>query len=772
MIKSSALLQAFTAICFAAGASAVSAQNAIQLFAPVDVRSSAQGTGDGADAVIFNSTTLDLTCTAPITATISSTPDGTGNVLVDNFITFSTGGTPVDICSQGIANGNQQNCFTSGYTALASPGGLIGQDPDNYTAIGGVPPIDVSAMLSPGAVQATIGLVDTDYGPKGFDLASSSLYLVTSCTPNGVAGPGKVSGNPISSSNPTGAQLTQNYSFNSNSNQQVQFTYDLSQAQQSGHLFITDGTIPSTLDMPLDPSAFQGTYLHDTSFATSSCLLHTGELYNNAPACKLYTLTCQVGTDPKQAGALCPTSTQANEIFQEAFDGPSFNLPDITGPTGTFHQGVGFLEAQDNWGGGPCKFDQTTSLANTDCPLNVLTNFSGPGLYRSAGSGQNPNSSFITVAPVPEDLTTVSISGQKPGYWVNNQNVVIDFVSTPPSVPGTTTFVPSPIATLTYGITPASSVPQPGLPNPNDTVIPNPIGCPAPGGGNTPAATVFTPGTQTKSVMSDGNYVLHYLAQDCAGTQELKFTQTGGSWSTSFYSTPINVDTVAPLVAVGPTLSPAPSSGGTYYVGESVTATYQCTDDRSGIATCGAYTYATPPLATPVLMSKVDTSQPGPQTFTVNAVDAAGNPTSASVQYQVVASAPVNMYLLKLAAARVKSNTQLTYAITAINLSKNAASSVAITDPLPVGVTFVNAAAQQIVCAKGKCSNQASCGFANNTVSCTTSSLTVTTPILVEITVKVNALAGTKIKNTATVTSSNPDTTPANTQSSATTTVY
>ena len=36
--------------------------------------------------------------------------------------------------------------------------------------------------------------------------------------------------------------------------------------------------------------------------------------------------------------------------------------------------------------------------------------------------------------------------------------------------------------------------------------------------------------------------------------------QTGGSWSTAFYTFPINVDTVNPVVATGPTLSPPPST--------------------------------------------------------------------------------------------------------------------------------------------------------------------------------------------------------------------
>ena len=83
--------------------------------------------------------------------------------------------------------------------------------------------------------------------------------------------------------------------------------------------------------------------------------------------------------------------------------------------------------------------------------------------------------------------------------------------------------------------------------------IPNPVTCPAsiPPGGTPPA---FTPAAQPVALNADGNYLLYYFAQDCAGTQELKFVKDGsGSWSTSYYTVPINVDTVLPAVSSGPT---------------------------------------------------------------------------------------------------------------------------------------------------------------------------------------------------------------------------
>ena len=631
-MRSSVFLQSLATMCIAAAASTVSGQTAVQLFSPANVRVSTQGTGYGANENVFNTTILNLTCTSPIQAKISSTADGTGKVLVDNFITFNeVGGTAADICKNGtVENGNQQNCFNDNYKNQASQGELTGKDPDTFVTTGGVPPIDISSYLTTGAVQAQIGLVDT-----GSYLDSSTLYLVTNCAFNGVAGPGKVTGNPISKSNPTDQQLTQNFSFNSTNNQQVQFTYDLSEAQNAGSLSITDGTAPTGADTPLNAATFQSTYLKGTSFATGSCLIHTGELYNGAPACKLYTLTCQVGTDPTQKGALCPTSQQRNEIFEDVFDGPSFSLPDVLGTNFLiYHQGVGFLEAKDGWSGGPCVFDSSSNIANLLCPQNLLTSFTGPGAYTSGARGQSSNSTFITVAPVPEDLTVVTVPGQRLGSWINSSSFKVNFLSVPPALASKNSFVAAPIQSITYGISLASSVPPAGAPVPDDVTVPN-TACPTPGQSNPPKATPFSAQGEGVSVPADGQYLLHYFAQDCAGTEELKFTKTGGSWSTAFYTFPINVDTVKPVVQTGPTLSPAPTSSG-YKVGQKVTATYSCTDDRSGIVQCGSAFYLVGRLNTGTITGLVNTLKAGQQTFTVTAVDAAGNTTtSAPVSYLV-----------------------------------------------------------------------------------------------------------------------------------------
>jgi uncharacterized repeat protein (TIGR01451 family) len=783
------LLNAAVASCLAFTALSLQSQTtSIKMFDPVNVRYSTNGTS-ASNPDAFNSSTLNLNCSAsPIQAVVSSSPSGTANILVDNFVNLtvtagqsSTG--PTNICSGGTVEGqNQHNCFTSEYQGPASNGSLNGQNPDTLVANGGVSPIDISDKLQPGMIQAKVEMVDT-----GGILAGSSLYLKTNCTFLGVSGPAEITGNPIPATGATGDQLTQNFPFNSNTDFLVNFKYDLSEA--AGHLDVTDKTIPGTEDFPIDPTTFQPTYVAGTSFATSNCLIHSGELLNGQPACKFYTLKCKVGTGTSESGANCPVSSKPDEIFQEEFDGPGFTLPDISNPGGTtFHQGVGFLMANEGWPGGACVFDPDANLGTMICPQNLLTSFSGPGKYASTGRSTNPNSTFVTVAPVPEDLTTVTVAGAHPGNWINSQSVMLTLSSQPPvvplSIPGAAAFHASPINTITYGISTADSVPTPGSPIATDTILTNPIACPMSSSPLSPLATTYTPPDQPVSVPSDGKYLVHYFAQDCAGTEELKFTQdTSASWLTSFYTVPVNVDTLSPVVASGPTLSPAPMTIGSvsnaYLQGQAVYASYQCTDELSGVVKCGASTFAPgTTLDTGVLNSQVDTLTLGSKTFTVLAIDSAGNQTTASVSYQVVAVPPtVDLGVVKVGPSSVTRGNVVTYDLVVANLGGGTASSVVLSDPMPAGLTFTSVAGTYVQCSKSGCTtHSAACSFASNTVTCTAPSLAPITRghlsgLGIQIKGRATAAVGTTIKNTATVSSANNDPKPGNNTSSVSTKV-
>jgi hypothetical protein len=569
--------------------------------------------------------------------------------------------SPVNVCVGGAYQAGvglySNSCFTTGgYGSPASAGLLNGQNPDTYIqpgsaqtvdAAGGVAPIDISANLSAGSQTVAIALSD-----QGGWLTNSGLFLTTNCTQGGVTGPATVTGNPIPQ-NPTSQQLDQDFDFNTGNNQVIGFTYDLSGSQAANTLTIpADGPIPQVSDSPMDASTFQTVYEPYTSFATAKCLIHTGELTpNGQPACKLFTLECKTGTGSTASGAQCPASTIANEVVQDTFDGPSFNLPDIHARDGrTFHQGIGFLMASEGWTGGPCAFDPASNL-NLPCPLNLLTSFSGPGTYSGKGETTHPNSTFISIAGVPEDLTDIHVQGEWLGGWTNTRTPSVTFHSQPPNlagtrITGTDVFIPSPIQSITFGLTAAGDM----LPSPanepiqGDTILTNPAvsdGCPVPTSGNPdPLPATDFDVQQTLSFPADGRYILHYYAQDCAGTQELKFAKQGGSWTTNFYIRNINIDTTAPVVSPSTlTLVGNTDVYGNYKVGEVVRVSYSCTDATtgSGVVFCGERLYFPGTnYSTGTLTHQVDTHTPGTKTYTVFALDGAGNSTSESVTYTVV----------------------------------------------------------------------------------------------------------------------------------------
>ena len=291
-MKTARIFLTALASCFVFTSHQIAAQTSIQLFGPVNIRQSATGTSDQSP-VNFNSNTLNLTCGGSPSAMLSSSADNSGFVLVDNFInvTVTAGGVtagPTNVCRGGVDN----NCFATAYETPAGNGQLNGVDPDTLLPAGGVAPIDISTLLAKNASQQ----VKIDLQDLGVVLTSSTLYLNTNCTVAGVSAPATVTGNPIPASNPTPTQLAQNFSFNTLSDKKITFQYDLTTAQTAGTLTTSDGTIPSVGDSVIDPAQFQPVWAPGTSFATSMCLVHSGELLPSGTAgCKLYTLTCTVG---------------------------------------------------------------------------------------------------------------------------------------------------------------------------------------------------------------------------------------------------------------------------------------------------------------------------------------------------------------------------------------------------------------------------------------------------------------------------------------------
>jgi uncharacterized repeat protein (TIGR01451 family) len=277
--------------------------------------------------------------------------------------------------------------------------------------------------------------------------------------------------------------------------------------------------------------------------------------------------------------------------------------------------------------------------------------------------------------------------------------------------------------------------------------------------------------------LAEGAYDLHYFSVDCDAAEELVYPATlnihsgpPGPNVVKFKTVPFNIDTTKPNVD-SITLNPP----GGYYAQNSVaTATVSCSDPTSltvanffsGIASCASQPFSNLPTVTttPIPLS---TSTIGTQTFTANAMDAAGNSTTSSLTYQVVGSTDLSAAML--GNLLVRRGTNMTYYISVVNRGPSTANGVTLMDTLPAGTTFVSSGYTIESCnfsgSVPSCSITAprtSCG--STAGSCSIGTLgpwTSRNPMgaLVAITVHVNATlaAGTKLTDMAVVSAANSD---------------
>jgi len=528
------------------------AAGAIKLFDPVDVAPSLPGTGLFTPST-FGTTSLYLSCPSGFSAKVSSTPDGTGNVLVDNDLVVATSfaPTPVDVCP------SEGSCFNTAYSTPADEGELNGQDPDNLTATGGVPPLNITSELTSGSpVQTTFDLLDF-----GGVYASSTLFLVTSCTQDGVQPGGTVSGNLVDQSDL--ASLVQTFTFDSTSGQAIQFGFDFTAgAGQSGTTFPSTSQGPRVTDVAIDPTKFSA-MVAGTSAAPSTCMRVAGE-YPMGTLCKAFLFQCP-DANGNYAGTNCPQSSVRSLLFEAQFD-----TPDLPTPVGNFAfapgTGPGFLMGTDTW---PTTIPLTTctfgsapaSLYGQLCPQNPLTAF----YDARPSSPTSPNSTFIPVLNMPLPSTVTTVTSANPNGWSNTTSASVHFVASPatyscsPSPACLNGFTPALIQSVTYGWTPASSpVPDSTFPVPGDTTLYNSGSCPT----TTPGSFTPTPNASF-TLPTEGIYNLHYFATDCATTEELVFTPNNSptvNWA-SFKTVPIGVDKTPPMVTCTPPTPPSGSDG-------------------------------------------------------------------------------------------------------------------------------------------------------------------------------------------------------------------
>jgi hypothetical protein len=140
-----------------------SAQTAIKLFDARPFTPSGPIT-DPTLAKPFAHADVTLICPQTPTATLSSTPDGTGKLLVDNWIQVNGDNVCTGLidCGFTVPHTCAPSCFARFYLAT-----------DSY---GPVPPIDIDDYVAPGFISLSFDLMDW-----GYALASSDVWLVTDC---------------------------------------------------------------------------------------------------------------------------------------------------------------------------------------------------------------------------------------------------------------------------------------------------------------------------------------------------------------------------------------------------------------------------------------------------------------------------------------------------------------------------------------------------------------------------------------------------------------
>jgi len=648
------------------------AYGAIKLFASTTVATSSS-TASFTTPTIVGYSPQNLSCPAgtPISAVLSNTPDGLGYVLMDNYITLSISGqlvvnpvpsAPVfspagNVCTGGVQDyfsdmvtgGNvQQDCFSQAYRNAAISNTVSGDFTDFLTnpgnsllsgAAGGVPPINISSFFPssdiPTPLPVAISLLDA-----GGYVASSSLFLVTNCSPAGIAPGGSITGNPT----PTN-------------------TLTFSSAPGAGVTLVDstannpppNGTTPIVTDIAIPQQLFYQ-LVQGTSSAPSVCFRMSAELDYTvsppAPMCKGFLIQCQY-TDPTTGittttGDNCdPTSNSVRDIYDtilfDSPDGPANGHNYLYTPVGSpaadacshvvpggscaVLTGPGLLMGGDAWLCGPgagqvvgCTPEEPNTTTNTSppsytaancvltggvagdlCPLNTLTAFYGASDPGPVGGTKNKNSILIPVANLPLPYALAFINNGNNG-WVNSTPAQVSFIATPALYlggsknPPANSFKPAPLYSVTFGTTLASMpLPDTTSPIPTDTTLYNlPYANPNFGAPLCESSTplgLFSP-TGSTSMLSNGTYNLHFFATDCALSEGLIFLPTGSQLSNptanwaSFESVIFGVDTTPPSLSIN---APTPPSGTNYKKNSTgPTVYFSClTGGPSGLRNCG-----------------------------------------------------------------------------------------------------------------------------------------------------------------------------------------
>jgi hypothetical protein len=229
---------------------------------------------------------------------------------------------------------------------------------------------------------------------------------------------------------------------------------------------------------------------------------------------------------------------------------------------------------------------------------------SGPGAASTSSPGgpTYDDTLHATVAGSPGTVTVTELETEDPdagpidGYQVLGQQVR---VTADPAVPPA-------FLTFTFEVD-ASVLPAGGSPTDVD-VFRNGASLAACSGPADPGPCVAS---RTQLASGDWQFVAH--------------SPEASVWAVALDLTPTPPP---PSDDVPPTIQlTRPADGATYRLGQGVTASYQCSDADSGVASC---------QGTRSDGARIDTGSIGTKSFTVTATDAAGNTATHSVTYRVV----------------------------------------------------------------------------------------------------------------------------------------
>lgn len=404
------------------------AYGAIQLWTSTTVQPSL-ASASFTNVYTIASANLNLSCPSSPVATLSGTPDGKGNVMVDNYITLAINGTPVatglssngyssvypdqdgyssapaayppgNVCQGSDAYPDTQGntypeCFSAAYRSYvdsATPSPLLGVNTDsiaNSNAI--IPPVNNNTAGGV-APLGTLGGSGNDLGtnffapylaakggttvPATFEAVdaggyfeTSTVFLVTNCSLAGVAPGGSVTGNPIS---PTDSSTqTQTASFDSSPGTNISVTTSVAVAAQNGDSVPT--VTPTFTDIGIPQSLFYQ-LVGGTSAAPAVCMRLSGELdIYGQPMCKGIWVQCYA--PPTDTSAPNPGETTGNNCnpstttLRYIYNVVQFASPD--GPT----NGYNYL-----YGPVPAGSATAADACSNVVPGGSCANGTGPGL--------------------------------------------------------------------------------------------------------------------------------------------------------------------------------------------------------------------------------------------------------------------------------------------------------------------------------------------------------------------------------------------------------